>query len=336
MAAQSFLRTTRTDQERANLSLPMRSADSLIASCVVMVPPKEFSFNQETAQDNEFQNRIELSDYEVQRQAMIEFRNMVQSLRNFGVEVLELDYELSHQPTPDAVFPNNWFSTTYSGDIYLFPMANRNRRVEVRARQLQRLLSSNSRQVNTVDHSMLSSLENEMYLESTGVMIKDHFTHTIYAGLSQRCDRALLETYAKKIGYSKVISFQTQLPSGSPVYHTNVMMAIGERFVVICDEAIPEFERRYVINQLSKTKQVISISIDQMNHFCGNVLELENHKGEKCIAMSQSAYDAWTPAQRKQLASHGKLLAFDVNTIETIGGGSVRCMLAEVFNPKLK
>jgi hypothetical protein len=336
MVAQSFLRTRRTNQACANLSYPTSSAESLLASCVVMVPPKEFCFNQETAEDNEFQNQISMSDFDVQRQAMREFRNMVTQLREFGVDVLELDYELSHQPTPDAVFPNNWFSTTHSGDIFLFPMANRNRRVEVRARQLQRLLATHSRQVTSVDHSLLPSLENGMYLESTGVMIKDHFTRTIYAGLSQRCDRALLESYAKKIGYSKVVSFQTQLPSGSPVYHTNVMMAMGERFVVICDEVIPEFERRYVLNQLSKTKQIISISIDQMNQFCGNVLELENQKGEKCIAMSQSAFDAWTPAQHKQLASHGKLLAFDVSTIETIGGGSVRCMLAEVFNPKLK
>lgn len=159
----------------------------------------------------------------------------------------------------------------------------------------------------------------------------DHPNRTIYAGLSQRCDREVLEVYAEQIGYSRVVSFQTRLPSGSPIYHTNVMMAIGEHFCVICDEAIPEYERRFVVKSLAKDKQVISISIEQMNHFCGNILQLETADGQKVIAMSQSAYEAFTLTQLNQLATHGKLLPFAVPTIETIGGGSVRCMLAELF-----
>ncbi|GIA31817.1 hypothetical protein VCSRO38_0828 [Vibrio cholerae] len=162
----------------------------------------------------------------------------------------------------------------------------------------------------------------------------DHPNRTIYAGLSQRCDREVLEVYAEQIGYSRVVSFQTRLPSGSPIYHTNVMMAIGEHFCVICDETIPEYERRFVVKSLAKDKQVISISIEQMNHFCGNILQLETADGQKVIAMSQSAYEAFTLTQLNQLATHGKLLPFAVPTIETIGGGSVRCMLAELFLPK--
>lgn len=164
-------------------------------------------------------------------------------------------------------------------------------------------------------------------------MVIDHINKTIYAALSQRCDREVLEDYAKRIGYSRVVSFQTALPSGQPIYHTNVMMAIGDNFCVICDEVIPEFERRFVVKSLAKDKQVISISIDQMNRFCGNILQLETVNGDKVIAMSQSAYDAFSPAQLAQLSTHGKLLPFNVKTIEDIGGGSVRCMLGEVFLP---
>jgi len=156
---------------------------------------------------------------------------------------------------------------------------------------------------------------------------------TVYAALSQRCDRLVLEDYADRIGYERVISFQTHLPSGAPVYHTNVMMSVGEQFCVICDEVIPEFERRFVIKSLAKDKQVISISLAQMNQFCGNILQLETADGGKVIAMSQSAHNAFSAAQKKQLATHGKLLPFDVSTIESIGGGSVRCMLGEVFLP---
>lgn len=156
---------------------------------------------------------------------------------------------------------------------------------------------------------------------------------TVYAALSQRCDRLVLEDYADRIGYERVISFQTHLPSGAPVYHTNVMMSVGEQFCVICDEVIPEFERRFVIKSLAKDKQVISISLAQMNQFCGNILQLETADGGKVIAMSQSAHNAFSAAQKKQLATHGKLLPFDVSTIESIGGGSVRCLLGEVFLP---
>ncbi|MDF2153091.1 arginine deiminase-related protein [Vibrio sp. CAU 1672] len=302
------------------------------ANCVVMVPPKEFRFNEETAQDNEFQHHVALSQEQVTRQAMAEFAAMVRILRQEGVEVVEFDYPLSAIATPDAVFPNNWFTTTPEGGFYTFPMACANRQREVRPQALVAALAEAGREVHHQD-SLTHYLDDPAYLESTGVMVFDHLNQTIYAALSQRCDRLVLDDYAKRIGYSQVVSFQTCLPSGAPVYHTNVMMAVGEQFCVICDEVIPEFERRYVLKSLARHKQVISISLEQMNRFCGNILQLETAKGDKVIAMSQSAYQAFSPAQRKQLATHGKLLAFDVRTIEQIGGGSVRCMLGEVFLP---
>ncbi|ELI5734697.1 amidinotransferase [Vibrio fluvialis] len=305
------------------------------ANCVVMVPPKEFKYNAETAKDNEFQHQIALSDEQVRAQAMQEYTDMVANLRREGVQVVEFDYPLSDVETPDAVFPNNWFSTTADGGFFTFPMACANRQQEVRPQALIAALQQAGRQVRLRD-SLVEYQEQRAFLESTGVMVMDHVNQTIYAALSQRCDREVLEDYAQRIGYSRVVSFQTVLPSGQPVYHTNVMMAVGESFCVICDEVIPEFERRFVVKSLAKDKQVISITLEQMNRFCGNILQLENTSGDKLIAMSQSAYDAFTPSQRLQLSGHGKLLPFNVKTIEDIGGGSVRCMLGEVFLPALK
>ncbi|MBL4239122.1 arginine deiminase-related protein [Vibrio fluvialis] len=305
------------------------------ANCVVMVPPKEFKYNAETAKDNEFQHQIALSDEQVRAQAMLEYTDMVANLRREGVQVVEFDYPLSDVETPDAVFPNNWFSTTADGGFFTFPMACANRQQEVRPQALIAALQQAGRQVRLRD-SLVEYQEQRAFLESTGVMVMDHVNQTIYAALSQRCDREVLEDYAQRIGYSRVVSFQTVLPSGQPVYHTNVMMAVGESFCVICDEVIPEFERRFVVKSLAKDKQVISITLEQMNRFCGNILQLENASGDKLIAMSQSAYDAFTPSQRLQLSGHGKLLPFNVKTIEDIGGGSVRCMLGEVFLPALK
>ncbi|ENM5793767.1 amidinotransferase [Vibrio mimicus] len=319
--------------QQANVSITSPVVQNALA--VVMVPPKEFGFNVQTAQDNAFQNPLALSGETILQRAMAEFNAMVSGLRQAGVEVVVFDYPLANSETPDAVFPNNWFSTTEAGELFLFPMACANRRLEVRPQALVESLQQHGFAV-IKQHSLLAFTEQQAFLESTGVMVIDHPNRTIYAGLSQRCDREVLEVYAEQIGYSRVVSFQTRLPSGSPIYHTNVMMAIGERFCVICDEAIPEYERRFVVKSLAKDKQVISLSIEQMNRFCGNILQLETRDGQKVIAMSQSAYEAFTPAQLNQLATHGKLLPFSVPTIETIGGGSVRCMLAELFLPKQK
>ncbi|HGH6013796.1 TPA: citrulline utilization hydrolase CtlX [Vibrio mimicus] len=319
--------------QQANVSIMSPVVQN--ARAVVMVPPKEFGFNAQTAQDNAFQNPLALSGETILQRAIAEFNAMVSGLRQAGVEVVVFDYPLANSETPDAVFPNNWFSTTEAGELFLFPMACANRRLEVRPQALVERLQQHGFAV-IKQHSLLAFTEQQAFLESTGVMVIDHPNRTIYAGLSQRCDREVLEVYAEQIGYSRVVSFQTRLPSGSPIYHTNVMMAIGERFCVICDEAIPEYERRFVVKSLAKDKQVISISIEQMNRFCGNILQLETRDGQKVIAMSQSAYEAFTPAQLNQLATHGKLLPFSVPTIETIGGGSVRCMLAELFLPKQK
>lgn len=185
------------------------------ANCVVMVPPKEFRFYEETAQDNEFQHQVSLTQEEVSRNTMAEFSAMVETLRKEGVQVVEFDYPQSDIATPDAVFPNNWFSTTPEGTLYTFPMACDNRQHEVRPDALVAALAKAGREVHQQD-SLTEYLGEEAYLESTGVMVFDHFNKTVYAALSQRCDRLVLEDYAKRIGYDRVISFQTRLPSGAP------------------------------------------------------------------------------------------------------------------------
>ncbi len=319
---------------------PSKNVDSLLSSeqgiqnanCVVMVPPKEFAFNAQTAADNEFQQLSDETSDIIRGKAMKEFKIMVEVLRQNGIQVVEFDYPESKVETPDAVFPNNWFSTTRNGELFTFPMACENRRHEVRTDALTKALEKGGRSVRSTNDSLLRYTSKKAYLESTGVMVKDHVNRTLYAALSQRCDREVLEDYAKQIGYPRVISFQTVLPgTGRPIYHTNVMMAMGESFCVICDEVIPEYERRFVIKSLAKDRQVISISVDQMNQFCGNILELQSINGNKLIVMSQSAYNAFSDSQKTQLAQHGKLIPIDVKTIETIGGGSVRCMLGEIF-----
>lgn len=321
------------DQDEINQSKVVRVGKSVQnANCVVMVPPKEFGFNAETAADNEFQHQVDLDASSVKQKAMSEFNAMVEGLRKEGVQVVEFDYPSEAKETPDAVFPNNWFSTTHDGAFFTFPMACENRQREVRPDALISSLNAAGRQVVSTDN-LLGYIDQGAFLESTGVMVKDHINKTIYAALSQRCEREALEDYAKRIGYHRVVSFQTALPSGQPIYHTNVMMAIGEYFAVICSEVIPEYERRFVVKSLANSKQVIDISLEQVNQFCGNILQLETVNGDKVIAMSQSAFNAFTSAQKQQLATHGKLLPFDVSTIESIGGGSVRCMLGEVFLP---
>ncbi|MGO1297748.1 MAG: arginine deiminase-related protein [Vibrio sp.] len=302
------------------------------ADAVVVVPPKEFQFNEQTAEDNEFQTPLSLTTETVQHRAMAEYERLVKSLRDAGITVIEFDYPLSTTPTPDAVFPNNWFSTMADGRLITFPMASKNRQVEVRPDALSSVLQHAGRPVQSVE-TFAQYIAVGKYLESTGAMVMDHHTGVIYAALSQRCDEDLLTEYAAHIGY-EAVSFRTRLPSGQSVYHTNVMMALGADFCLICDEVIEPAQRHGVVQRLMATKHIIPITVAQMNHFCGNILALTTENGQPLIVLSQSAHDAFHPEQRQQLQQYGQLLPIDVKTIEQIGGGSVRCMMAEVFLPR--
>lgn len=300
-------------------------------SAVLMVRPTSFGFNEQTALTNAFQHHTNLSADEVHAHADEEFSAMVASLREHGVHVTVFE-DTDTQPKPDAVFPNNWFSTWNDGHVYFYPMATESRRVE-RSYAAVQALAREFRITETTDISPAETYG--IALESTGVMIFDHTNKIVYGCISPRCDASLFTSHALELGYKPVL-FHAYGLDGTAVYHTNVLMGVQNTTAVICAEAISdEAERELVINTLQNTgHEVITISQAQMSAFCGNVLELQNNDGELFLAMSQTAYDNFTDEQRARLGADKTLLAFSIPTIETIGGGSVRCMLGENFLPK--
>lgn len=298
---------------------------------VLMVRPTSFGFNEETALTNTFQNHTSLTADEVRVRANQEFDNMVAQLRENGVHVTVFE-DNDSQPKPDAVFPNNWFSTWNDGHVYFYPMATESRRVE-RSYGAVQSLAREFKITGTTDISPAETYG--IALESTGVMIFDHINKIVYGCISPRCDASLFTSHALELGY-KPISFHAYDQDGAAVYHTNVLMGIQATTAVICAEAIlDENERQLVLTTLQDTgHEVVRLSQTQMSAFCGNVLELCNEDGGLLLAMSQTAYDNFTDEQRLVLGADKILLPFAVPTIETIGGGSVRCMLGENFLPR--
>lgn len=298
-----------------------------------MVQPLSFGFDQQTAETNTFQTKMSLSRDEVLQRANDEFAAMVAGLRARDITV-QVYQDAGSQDKPNAVFPNNWLSMWPDGTTYLYPMATESRRRERSSKVLDEL-AENFKVSKTIDVS--ESEHHGRYLESTGVMIFDHLQRVVYGCLSERCDEQLLTEHAKLLGYAPVV-FHAYDAEGAPIYHTNVMMSLQTDTAVICAESISsDGERQEVIGQIKATgRDVIEITQAQMAAFCGNVLELQNEQGERFLAMSQTAYDHFTSAQRDLLAKDKTLLPFAIPTIETIGGGSVRCMLAEIFLPKIR
>lgn len=295
-----------------------------------MVRPLSFGFNEETAYTNTFQNRLELDVPTTRARAIAEFDTMVIGLRHHGIQVTVFEDHDTGQK-PDAVFPNNWFSSWQDGRVFLYPMATPNRRTERTPAALAAL--GQHFVINSVT-DLSASEQYDQNLESTGVMIFDHCNKIVYGCVSPRCDAALFTQHAQQLGYKSLL-FHAYGVDGTAIYHTNVLMGIESTTAVICAEAIPdEIERAAVIESLIQTgHEVVPISQHQMSAFCGNVLELTNDRGDRFLAMSQTAYDAFTPEQRAILAHDKTLLPFGIPTIESIGGGSVRCMLGEIFLP---
>ncbi|MCY7294055.1 citrulline utilization hydrolase CtlX [Alteromonas sp. a30] len=306
-----------------------QSNNALCANTLLMVPPSCFKFNTETGADNEFQHHLNMTDAELQKRATQEFDNMVARLRKFGANVLVFDDPQDN--TPDAVFPNNWFSTDGNGNVYIYPMVCENRQREVKPEALVKFLEEHQYQVkNIIDVRSLAV--DKAKLEGTGAMVFDHRNNSIYAAISQRCNQVLLEQCAQRLQVNEVLAFDTLLASGQPVYHTNVMLSVGDDYAIVCAESIVSEHRQQVLESL-KDKRIIEISLEQLTAFCGNVLQICNADGKKALVMSQTAFDAFTHEQKETLAKSGDLLAIDVPTIEAVGGGSVRCMLAEIFLP---
>ncbi len=299
-----------------------------LASTILMVRPAAFGFNTETARNNYFQTNPGISKDELQQTALAEFDNMVQTLRNHSIHVIVI--EDTKEPTkPDAVFPNNWLSTTPEGLVIVFPMYASNRRAEKRDDILEQL----AKEFVVKDVQDWSEYEVEgRFLEGTGSMVIDHDEKMIFACISERTSMPLLEKFASANHYQAIVFLATD-KNGNPVYHTNVVMAMGEGFCVLCEEAIEEEWELIAVRQLleSTGHTVIPITRDQMYAFAGNMLEVKNSNGENILVMSQAAFNSLRKEQKALLEAYAKLLPVAVPTIEAVEGGSVRCMMAEIF-----
>lgn len=292
-----------------------------------MVEPVSFGFDDQTAQTNTFQNKLNIEANEVTRKALEEFNSFVGRLRQNDIEVVVFRDEPT-PPKPNAVFPNNWLSMWPDGRLFLYPMATQSRRIE----RSQKLLGDLKEYFNITDIVDFSNKEgDDRYLESTGVMVFDYINKLVYGCLSPRCDGELFQKHATELGYTPV-SFEAYA-DGTAIYHTNVLMGVQTTTAVVCLEAITDPAQREMVSaNLEKTgHQVVDITLAQMHSFCGNVLEVCNKHGDKFLILSQTAYDAFSEEQRRILGQDKTLLPMAIPTIETVGGGSARCMIAEIF-----
>ncbi len=303
------------------------------ANTVLMVEPIAFGYNSQTALNNYFQ--VEQKEADIQEKALAEFNNFVEKLRNKGINVITVKDTLEPH-SPDSIFPNNWVSFHEDGRVALYPMFAPNRRVERRSDILDTLRNEGFT-INEIDD--LSAPENdEKYLEGTGSMIFDHDYKIAYGSVSLRLDEELFRDFCEKFDFQPVMfhSYQNVGNQRLPIYHTNVMMCVAQQFVVICLDCIDdEMEREKVQEVIKSTdKEVIEISEDQLQQFAGNMLQVQNAEGTQFLVMSETAYKALTKEQIEKIESFCEIIYADLNTIETNGGGSARCMLAEVFLPK--
>jgi len=297
-----------------------------------MIRPAGFESNPLTAASNRFQGKSSLEPDAQQAAALREFDGLVDSLRSVGIDVIVID-DLPEPHTPDAIFPNNWISMHADGRVVIYPMEAENRRTERREDVIEHLVTARGRLISEVVD--LSAHEgNGHYLEGTGSMVLDRVNRIAYACVSTRTHLDPLGDFAQRMGY-EVVAFEAVDSSGVQIYHTNVLMNIGEELAVICDEAIPRTDQRdAVLARLRETgHEVVHLSYEQLDAFAGNMLELRNDSGERVTAMSQTAYDSLNEEQRTTLAANGRVLSAAIDTIESSAGGSVRCMLAEVHLP---
>ncbi len=292
-----------------------------------MIRPAAFGFNEETAANNFFQQPQD-NDLLVQQQAVTEFDAMVALLRSHYVEVIVIE-DTPEPAKPSAIFPNNWLSTAPGGSVFVYPMYSPLRRLEKRNDIIEWLR----------DHFFVTQFQDwseyeveGRFLEGTGSMVIDHDNKLIYAAISERTSVALLEKFAATNHYQAIVFLATD-EEGRPIYHTNVMMAMGEDFVVLCEDAIEEEWELIAVRQLleSTHKTIIPISREQVKNFAGNMLLVKNTKDEDILVLSQSAFDSLIKEQRQMLEAYATLLPVSIPTIEKTEGGSVRCMMAEIF-----
>lgn len=295
-------------------------------SKILMVRPARFEFNAETAVNNHFQKKE--SQTGVHEKAIEEFDAFVKLLRSNDVDVIVVqDTEEPH--TPDSIFPNNWFSSHIMGELVLYPMFAENRRAE-RKSEVLHLLRRKMNHHKLIDLTQWE-VENK-FLEGTGSMIFDREKRIAYACRSVRTSEKVLADFCSRMNYDYLL-FDAVDKDGKPIYHTNVMMEVGTQVAVVCLEAVKnEQERERIASRLRSTgKIIVDITPDQVMHFAGNMIELKNRSGHPIMVMSQAARDVLTPGQEKVISTYSKIVSSDLQTIESSGGGSARCMIAEIF-----
>jgi hypothetical protein len=303
---------------------------------LLMIRPVAFRMNEQTAVNNYYQKVLEnTTPATVNAKAQQEFDAFVDKLRNVGVNVIVVEDTLNPD-TPDSIFPNNWISFHENGDVVLYPMFAENRRLERREEILDMLEEKGFAVQDIMDYT--SAEEDDIFLEGTGSIILDRANAKAYCALSPRADEELFIEFCEDFDLAPVIfeAYQTVNGERKHIYHTNVMMCIGETFAVICADCIDDKqERKMVLDNLKNDgKDIILITEEQVNNFAGNMLEVKGTNGQRYVVMSQSAYQSLTPEQIKKLESHTQILYSSLDTIEACGGGSARCMMAEVFLPQ--
>lgn len=285
---------------------------------IIMIKPHAFKFNFETAVNNVYQKNLNEGEKIIQKKASEEFENMVEMLKKRGVKVNVLE-DFETPETPDSIFPNNWFSTEVQ-HLVIYPMFAENRRAEV-GKFFESVKNLNA------DKEVLD-FRGEGILEGTGSMVLDRVNRVAYASISARTEEALFEKFCETLGYEKIIftSYQDEMP----IYHTNVMMSIGTELAFLAYELIEEKSRDYVYEKLSQSHEVIKLNSEEVKAFGGNLLELEDENG-RFLLMSKTAYEMFSREKIEKIEGYLDILSVDVSTIENYGGGSVRCMVSEIF-----
>ncbi|MEO6130600.1 MAG: arginine deiminase-related protein [Saprospiraceae bacterium] len=298
-----------------------------VTSHIMMIRPSAFGYNAETAMNNAFQHKPEdASITEVESKACNEFDSFAQLLQREGIDVTVLEDSISPRK-PDAVFPNNWISFHGGGTIVTYPMYSSLRRNERR----EDLISQLASRFRIRDWIRLEDFEKKnQYLEGTGSMVLDRVAKIAYACISERTDKDLLEHWCSQMGFTPQ-TFHA-VSNGKPVYHTNVMMAIGSNVALACLECVSDkIERQALKESLSATHEFVEITAAQVQSFAGNMLALKNNRGEELMVMSSRALESLTDEQKNKIEEFCRIVASPINTIEDIGGGSARCMIAEIF-----
>jgi len=298
---------------------------------VLMIRPVRFAYNAQTATTNTFQNNVTIDAEATQKQALVEFDGFVQTLQENGINVIQV-FDTLEPHKPDSIFPNNWVSFHEGGTVVLYPMLTENRRWE-RRRSILDLIRQGFEVHNEIDLAHYE--EDNKFLEGTGSMILDRENKICYACISPRTDNEVLADFAAKLDYS-IVSFTAVDAKGIQIYHTNVLMCVGKTYCVICLDTVKDAGERAKLSQflINSDKEIIEISLEQMNQFAGNMLELHNAKGENLLIMSEQAYKSLSKEQLIRIQQHARIIHVPIYTIEANGGGSARCMLAEVFLPK--